>query len=157
MRFVLFAVAFCCAPLALANEAEVRAAYAKLRQAMMSKNIAAVSAMCAPNLQWKQAGKTASLADLKNQMQMQFQVTKKYDELSFKFNKITIKGNTAVVDCQNVVRCDVMIPGQKKVSKIVSKSRSVDTWTKGPKGWIVKIVDVKSETTSIDGKTVSGG
>ncbi len=142
---------------ATAQNADLKASYEKLRQCLMKKDIKGMFAMCAPDMTWTEDGRTMKQAEMKSQMEMQVKATQKYDEITFKLNKVTVKGNTAVVECGNVVRADVMMPGAKKVSKVVSKSNSVDTWVKGKGGWMIKSVVVKKSDTTIDGKPMKMG
>lgn len=142
---------------ATAQNAEIKACYDKLRKCMMSKDVKGMFALCAPDMTWTEGGKTMKQADLRGEIEAQMKATQKYDELTFKLSKVTMKGATAVVDCDNVVKATILIQGAKKPSKIVSISTSVDTWVKGKSGWTIKSVVVKKSSTTVDGKPVNMG
>lgn len=156
-RLIPLLVIFGAAVAATAQNAELKACYDKLRKCMMSKDVNGMFAMCSPDMTWTEGGKTTKQADLRKEIEMQFKSTQKYDELTFKLSKVTIKGNTAVVVCDNSVKATVLPPGSKKTSMIVSKSTSIDTWVKGKHGWMVKSVVVQKNDTTVDGKPVNMG
>ncbi len=157
IRLSVFVVAFALAASAPAQNRELKAAYEKFRKAILSKDLKGMMAICTPDMTWTESGRTMKQVDMRKQLEAQVKLIQKYDEVTFKLNKVTMKGNTAVVDCDNVIRCTMMMPGTKKPSRVGSKTRSIDTWVKGKDGWKVKSVVVKSNDMTMDGKPMKMG
>ena len=140
------------------TKSEIQAAYRKMEDALRTKNIAGVMAMCTADFKWiDNKGQAMTRAQMEQQMKMQFGGIKKIDHVSNKVEKVTVKGNQATTRTNGIFEATLMLtPDAKKSSKLKGGSVTDDTWVKTPKGWMLKQVNVIKETMTLDGKPFSG-
>ncbi|MEQ1821292.1 MAG: nuclear transport factor 2 family protein [Fimbriimonadaceae bacterium] len=138
------------------SKAEIGASYTKFNNALKAKDLKTIGGMLAKDFTWKDKSgtenKTQALAKLKKQLNLPFTV-KKIEHTMGGFSE---KGNTASVKSKTVMTATFTNPNTKKTSTIVSTSESTDTWQKSGNTWLLKGVVEGKNTTTLDGKSISG-
>jgi len=134
------------------DKADITALYGKLTAAMKAKDIKGVMATGTPDFTMKEAsGKVYNAKDAATMMDSQFKMMKSVDEVKMTPKTISIKGKTAVVMGDFVMKV-VMTGPDGKDHKFAGTGLTKDTFVKTPKGWLVKSTETVKESMMMDGK-----
>ncbi|MEQ1823744.1 MAG: nuclear transport factor 2 family protein [Fimbriimonadaceae bacterium] len=120
-------------------------AYAKLKAAIVRKDIKAIMGMCSADFSWTDPkGMTMSAKDFHAMMKGQFAAPGlRFNKLNMINDSYDFDGNIARVRSRSEMSMSMNANGQKMTMS--SSSEGVDTWVKTPKGWLIKKVEVVNE------------
>jgi ketosteroid isomerase-like protein len=121
--------------------------YRKMEQAFRQRNIEAVMALTAPGFTGKSGKDTAPADKVRAQLGMQFAMLKEMKSVRMTIAKLTVKGDTAVVE-NKYAFSGIIVPEKDRVVKMADNGVTRDTWTKTAKGWrLLQLETVKSNPT----------
>ena len=137
------------------DKQQIRALYAKLKNAMVSKNAAAIEKMEAPGFTQTEQGRTMDAAQANAMMKQEFAMVKKTKRMNLDISQITIKGKNAHVKTKYLMEAIIAGPDKKNHTMKVTGGTE-DTLVKSAKGWLfLKEKDTGSKAL-VDGKPMQG-
>jgi ketosteroid isomerase-like protein len=133
----------------------IQAVYDRISAAVDKKDVSAATIHYTPDFDMvDRNGIRNNLAANRQQLQALFSMLKNI-KATQTIQSLSLKGNQAMVTEHTHLEGIAIDPRSKKACKFVGDNISLDTWVKGPKGWMQKRSKTLNERTTIDGKPQS--
>lgn len=137
-------------------EQQIRAEYNKTIRYTKQKNVEGLLRQMTPDFLYKtKSGQVVNKQMVEMAIREQYAHVKKVDKRTTTIKKMEIKGDTAVVTTAEEA-VFTMMDVQGRPHKLRSIATTRDTWVKTPQGWKVKMTEILSEETFVDGKRQPG-
>ena len=150
------AVAITASSFAAGNDKQqIRALYAKMRNALMTKNAGFIEKVEAPGFTQTERGQTMTAAQANAMMKQEFAMVKKTNKLTINIKSLDVKGKTAHV--KTMYMMDAIIFGQDKKDHTMKVTGGTeDMLVKTAKGWLFQSEKDTGSKAWLDGKPMPG-
>ena len=153
--FVLFAVLAASSVASPKDKQQIRALYARLKNAMITKNMAAIEKMEAPGFSDTEMGKTFTAAEANAQMKQHFASIKKMKHMSMQITNLNVKNKNAVAKTKYAMEAIFSGP-DKKNHNLKITGTTEDNLVKTAKGWLFQSEKDTGTKALVDGKPMQG-
>lgn len=131
---------------------EIRAEYDRILRYTKQKNVEGLLRMMTPDFLYKtQRGTVMSKQAVEMAMRDHYARVQSVKKRATTIKKMEFRGNTVrVTTAESFVA--IMLDSLGKPHEYVNRATTRDTWVKTPQGWKIKMTEILSEETFIDGK-----
>ena len=133
----------------------IQAAYTKRDAAEARKDMEGSMSSMAPDFVFiSKEGQKGDMALLKRRMAPAFAMMQSVKSRS-QVQSVSVKGKEATASVKSHMEMLILNPQTQVPQKIVVDATSVDLWTKTASGWLQKRMVAKSESGTLDGKSIT--
>jgi len=135
------------------DKQQIRMLYTKLKNAMMTKNIAAIEKMESPDFTETEMGRTLNAKQANDSMKMQFRMIKQTKYINMDITSMKIEGKNAHVTTKFAMEA-VMMGQDSKDHTLKVTGTTVEMLVKTANGWLFKSEKDTGSKVVMDGKPV---
>lgn len=138
------------------DQKQIKTLYAKLKNAMVTRNIAAIDRLEAPGFTEEEGGMKLDAAQADKMMKQEFRAIKKVKHMDMKITSLKINGKSAQVSTKYSMEATMIDPSDKKVHVLTVSGTTAETLVKTARGWLFLTEKDTGHTAMRDGKPVPG-